>query len=344
MSGSNTVFSRGEYPLRADKLNQAFSERVLRTGDDMSGPLTLPANPVRQSEASNKEYVDQKTIDLQFALLSDLASGLGGGPGTSVVIDGTLTVNGDGSVSGNFTVVGNIVADGDISSHKNVTAEAAVIGSRIFAFDPTHNGLGGVVGSWNVDTLKGAGFRYSDNYAVPTMEFGAVDPATGTMPYVVMTLSNSGDFGIVGSASLAHNLAVGDNAIIGKILNVLGASILHGKLSVQNAAGGEVFTVSSTTGDVALAGSLAIGGNAVVAGSETVNNNLTVGGSAVIGDNLAIAHSVTVGQFLNVANGMRLNGLSPYPGNGAAIAAGHVTGDLYFNSTVNALSVVVGNP
>jgi hypothetical protein len=45
---------------------------------------------------------------------------------------------------------------------------------------------------------------------------------------------------------------------------------------------------------------------------------------------------------LNVGDGMRLSGISPYPDNGAAIAAGHQSGDLYFNSTVNALSVVLG--
>ena len=75
-----------------------------------------------------------------------------------------------------------MIADGDIESQKNVTAGAAVIGQRIFAYDTTNDGYGGVIGSWDTVTAKGAGFRYNGNLAVPTMEFGAVDPATGTMP------------------------------------------------------------------------------------------------------------------------------------------------------------------
>jgi hypothetical protein len=58
MSGSSTVFMRGEHPLRADKLNTAFSERVLRGGDNMSGPLVLYRDPQKPFEAATKQYVD----------------------------------------------------------------------------------------------------------------------------------------------------------------------------------------------------------------------------------------------------------------------------------------------
>jgi hypothetical protein len=58
MSGTGTVFSRGENPLRADKLNQAISERVLRSGDTMTGPLMLARYPVLAFEAATKQYVD----------------------------------------------------------------------------------------------------------------------------------------------------------------------------------------------------------------------------------------------------------------------------------------------
>lgn len=58
MSGSTIVFSRGEDPLRADKLNKAFSERVIRSGDTMLGPFTLARDPVVSMEAATKQYVD----------------------------------------------------------------------------------------------------------------------------------------------------------------------------------------------------------------------------------------------------------------------------------------------
>ncbi len=55
---SGTTFARGENPLRADKLNQAFSDRVLRNGDTMQGSLYLRADPVVWNEAATKQYVD----------------------------------------------------------------------------------------------------------------------------------------------------------------------------------------------------------------------------------------------------------------------------------------------
>ena len=64
MSGSTTVFSRGENPLRADKLNTAFSERVLRSGDAMNGPLLLWRDPTQAFEAATKQYVDTRVASV----------------------------------------------------------------------------------------------------------------------------------------------------------------------------------------------------------------------------------------------------------------------------------------
>ena len=53
-----TSFYRGENPLRADKLNEAFSERIMRSGDAMSGPLLVMPVPTSYNEAASKQYVD----------------------------------------------------------------------------------------------------------------------------------------------------------------------------------------------------------------------------------------------------------------------------------------------
>jgi hypothetical protein len=53
-------FYRGENPLHADKLNQAFSERVSRYGDTMNGLLTLSGDPVGPFDAVTKQYVDYR--------------------------------------------------------------------------------------------------------------------------------------------------------------------------------------------------------------------------------------------------------------------------------------------
>jgi hypothetical protein len=57
-----TSFTRGENPLRADKLNQAFSERLNRQGDTMQGMLTLWRDPVNPFDAATKQYIDRNSI------------------------------------------------------------------------------------------------------------------------------------------------------------------------------------------------------------------------------------------------------------------------------------------
>ena len=62
MSGgtaTKTSFTRGEDPLRADKLNTALSERVSRAGDKMDGYLALVGDPVAPFDAATKQYVDR---------------------------------------------------------------------------------------------------------------------------------------------------------------------------------------------------------------------------------------------------------------------------------------------
>lgn len=58
MSGTMIQFTRGENPLRADKLNAALAERLWRNGDTMAGSLFLWRDPQAPSEAATKQYVD----------------------------------------------------------------------------------------------------------------------------------------------------------------------------------------------------------------------------------------------------------------------------------------------
>ena len=54
----SSIFTRGENPLKADKLNTAFSERVARVATRCRVPLYLFADPVTPFEAATKQYVD----------------------------------------------------------------------------------------------------------------------------------------------------------------------------------------------------------------------------------------------------------------------------------------------
>jgi hypothetical protein len=96
------TFGRGENPLRADKLNAAFGERVLRIGDTMQGPLTLARNPTGAFEAATKQYVDNH---VSVSILPIATTTVLGGvkvDGSSIVAsaDGVLTATGVASGSG----------------------------------------------------------------------------------------------------------------------------------------------------------------------------------------------------------------------------------------------------
>jgi hypothetical protein len=58
MTAGSILFTRGEDPLRADKLNAAFAERLLVVGDTMLGPLVLFRDPQVPFEAVTKQYTD----------------------------------------------------------------------------------------------------------------------------------------------------------------------------------------------------------------------------------------------------------------------------------------------
>ena len=93
MSGSMTSFTRGENPLRADKLNQALSERVSRAGDTMTGMFTLWRDPVNPFDAATKQYADSA---VQFGL-----SHIGGPflPLAGGTLTGSLTLAADPTVA-----------------------------------------------------------------------------------------------------------------------------------------------------------------------------------------------------------------------------------------------------
>jgi len=77
---SDVTFFRGENPLKADKLNLAFSERVYRGGDTMTGVLTLWRDPVLALEAATKQYVDNKIVSIGTGSYLPLTGGILTGP------------------------------------------------------------------------------------------------------------------------------------------------------------------------------------------------------------------------------------------------------------------------
>jgi hypothetical protein len=132
------------------------------------------------------------------------------------------------------------------------------------------------------------------------------EPSTGTRHWRsasadLMTLSATGSLGVTGTVSVAVDLGVSRNAYI------------TGDLSTHNA------TVTGTLG---------------VSGATSLAGTLGVTGNAGVSGNLAVSNTATVTGKLN------LPGIRGFANNAAAVAGGLGHGDVYFDLTVGALSIV----
>jgi cytoskeletal protein CcmA (bactofilin family) len=201
----------------------------------------------------------------------------------------TLDVAGTLAVSGGITAPtvssgGNVTAAGNITAAGNVSASNSVLGDHLLAFRA--GGYGGVIGSWETGTGRGAGFRL--NASTTTLEFGQMDPGSGNLTTVAASLNNAGTF---------------------------------------------------TTGNVVATGTVS---GATVSSSGNVTANGTVAGAALASSgNLAVAGVADITGKLVVHQGLKLSGIAPYANNAAALAGGLAVADVYFNTTSNALSIVL---
>jgi hypothetical protein len=135
--------------------------------------------------------------------------------------------------------------------------------------------------------------------------------ASGNL-YATGGLSTGGNAGVVGTVTASGITSTG-NASVAVDLGVSRNAYITGDLSTHNA------TVTGTlgvTGNTSLGGTLGVTGNAGVNGSLTVSNAATVNGR------------LNLPAILGFAN------------NAAAVAGGLVHGDVYFDLTVGALSIV----
>lgn len=127
------TFTRGENPLRADKLNGAFSERIARGGDSMDGPLLLAHDPATALEAATKRYVDNFTPLFRPKFYVDVTTPTY----TTQLTDEFIAVNSVVPVTitlGNTSALGTTQTISDIGRHAN-TANINVV--------PTSGTIGG---------------------------------------------------------------------------------------------------------------------------------------------------------------------------------------------------------
>lgn len=180
MSGSSTTFFTGEYPLKAVKLNTAFSERVLRSGDTMVGPLILAQDPIVPFGAVTKQYVDTRVVDMSHVAMDDYGSVyLAGGLAQDRAASGVTSWNGrSGDV---FIVLSDITGVGGLSS-----ATAAVTYLGISAAAATYLSISSASGMY----LPLTGGTLSGNLTLPRDPQAALQAAT--KQYVDNKVSGAG--------------------------------------------------------------------------------------------------------------------------------------------------------
>jgi hypothetical protein len=185
MSGTAGLitFYRGEDPLRADKLNAAFVERLLRAGDSMTGSLLLSQDPVVPFEAATKQYVDGRfslaqvsTIppnpaqgklwfdsnsgqlfiwyddvsSAQWVLANNIGAAGSGGGGFLPLTGGTI-----GTPGWLEAIIGETETNSDFVSLANRGGSAGVFGTKT---SNAPSGSAGALGAWAI-----GGFGINDN-------------------------------------------------------------------------------------------------------------------------------------------------------------------------------------
>lgn len=266
MSGA-TTFSRGENPLRADKLNQAYSERVLRTGDTMTGSFLLVGDPVQWNEAATKQYVDRIATGA-VGIYLPLTGGTVTGP---LTISAAFTVNaGTNQVNFNFAGGSGVVHISHTTWFSGIT------------FDVNN-------------TAYGQFLRTNrNNKARWIMEIGSDDPETGGNSGTNFSLQNFDDSGNLLGTPISINRATGTvliNGIAGGPAGPAGptgATGPAGPQGIPGTSGSLVISPQTVNTVVGNAITVPAGTNYIIV-NDSVNavNSLTVGsGSLSDGYNL----------------------------------------------------------
>jgi hypothetical protein len=154
-------------------------------------------------------------------------------------------------------------------------------------------------------------------------------------------LASSGDLHVSGVGDIGGTLVVGGKLTAGAVASNGDITSLGTIASVDGLATNGLLHVD---GAGSIGSSLAVGTELSVdtiaaRGRITTPDTVAAGGLAS-GGNLAVAGVTDLQGKLTVRHGFQLNGISPFPNAQSARDNGLSTSDVYFNTTVNALSLV----
>lgn len=322
MTAGLISFTRGEDPLRADKLNSAFVERLLRSGDTMTGPLILSRNPVLPFEASTKQYIDG--LMSAFSALGDAPlDGKSYGRATAAWSP-VLPLTG-GTLSGALTVNAALSVSGKTTTQLLVTNTSGNLGS---GYTPV--GSEAVALGWNLTNANGE-VDFLNCYTAAVTRSFSWQQRTGSTWNEIAWLSPAGDFvavksvsvgisgtssptlQVTGAASSERQMVLSTNGatrwVIAANSNAESGSNNGTDLGISrfNDAGAFLSTplsITRSTGLVSLTSGLSVVGLATITDTSS-NGPLTVSNTGVNGVSIILVGNgaTTPNKYVGVNNG-----------------------------------------